>query len=150
MNLPEIVDATFAPEGALAKANPSYKLREGQLLMARAVAQTLSDGGALVVEAGTGVGKTFAYLIPALLSGERILVSTATKALQDQIFFRDLPFLRQALGISLQAALLKGAAATCAPTGWSWPNPNSTPAAKASCAGWRACAAGPTPRNRAT
>lgn len=108
MNLPEIVDATFAPEGALAKANPSYKLREGQLLMARAVAQTLSDGGALVVEAGTGVGKTFAYLIPALLSGERILVSTATKALQDQIFFRDLPFLRKALGISLQAALLKG------------------------------------------
>ncbi|RRD66875.1 ATP-dependent DNA helicase [Comamonadaceae bacterium OH2310_COT-174] len=76
--------------------------------MARAVAQTLSDGGALVVEAGTGVGKTFAYLIPALLSGERILVSTATKALQDQIFFRDLPFLRKALGISLQAALLKG------------------------------------------
>ncbi|WP_238945681.1 ATP-dependent DNA helicase [Vandammella animalimorsus] len=108
MNLPEIVDATFAPEGALAKANPSYKLREGQLLMARSVAQTLSDGGALVVEAGTGVGKTFAYLIPALLSGERILVSTATKALQDQIFFRDLPFLRQALDISLQAALLKG------------------------------------------
>ncbi|RMX15335.1 ATP-dependent DNA helicase [Vandammella animalimorsus] len=108
MNLPEIVDATFAPEGALAKANPSYKLREGQLLMARAVAQTLNDGGALVVEAGTGVGKTFAYLIPALLSGERILVSTATKALQDQIFFRDLPFLRKALGISLQAALLKG------------------------------------------
>ncbi|MDO4725225.1 MAG: ATP-dependent DNA helicase [Comamonadaceae bacterium] len=108
MNLPEIVDATFAPEGALAKANPSYKLREGQLLMARAVAHTLNDGGALVVEAGTGVGKTFAYLIPALLSGERILVSTATKALQDQIFFRDLPFLRKALGISLQAALLKG------------------------------------------
>ncbi|THU04172.1 ATP-dependent DNA helicase [Lampropedia puyangensis] len=76
--------------------------------MATAVAQTLEEGGALVVEAGTGVGKTFAYLIPALLSGERVLVSTATKALQDQIYFRDLPFLRKALGISLDAALLKG------------------------------------------
>lgn len=108
MQLPELTASTFSEHGALAAANPNYRPRAGQLQMAQAVAHTLQDGGALVVEAGTGVGKTFAYLIPALLSGERILVSTATKALQDQIYFRDLPFLRKALGISLNAALLKG------------------------------------------
>lgn len=108
MQLPELTATTFSEHGALAAANPQYRPRAGQIQMAMAVAHTLQDGGALVVEAGTGVGKTFAYLIPALLSGERVLVSTATKALQDQIFFRDLPFLRQALGISLHAALLKG------------------------------------------
>ncbi|WP_240754468.1 ATP-dependent DNA helicase [Lampropedia aestuarii] len=108
MQLPELTASTFSEHGALAAANPNYRPRAGQLQMAQAVARTLQDGGALVVEAGTGVGKTFAYLIPSLLSGERILVSTATKALQDQIYFRDLPFLRKALGISLNAALLKG------------------------------------------
>lgn len=108
MQLPELTASTFSEHGALAAANPNYRPRAGQLQMAQAVAHTLQDGGALVVEAGTGVGKTFAYLIPSLLSGERILVSTATKALQDQIYFRDLPFLRKALGISLNAALLKG------------------------------------------
>ncbi|MGC3987222.1 MAG: ATP-dependent DNA helicase [Pseudorhodoferax sp.] len=76
--------------------------------MAEAVARTIADGGALVVEAGTGVGKTFSYLVPALLSGERVLVSTATKTLQDQLFGRDLPRLRDALGLALRAALLKG------------------------------------------
>ncbi|KKW68135.1 helicase [Lampropedia cohaerens] len=108
MELPELVEATFGTQGALAQSNPQFKPRPGQTTMAVAVARTLQEGGALVVEAGTGVGKTFAYLIPALLSGERVLVSTATKALQDQIYTRDLPFLRKALGISLQAALLKG------------------------------------------
>ena len=76
--------------------------------MALAVADTVVQGGALVVEAGTGVGKTYAYLVPALLSGERVLISTATKALQDQLFNRDLPRLAQALGLPMRAALLKG------------------------------------------
>lgn len=108
MQLHEMVQDVFSSRGALAIADASFKPREGQTQMAVAVAQTLEEGGALVVEAGTGTGKTFAYLIPALLSGERVLVSTATKALQDQIFTRDIPVLRKALGISLHAALLKG------------------------------------------
>ena len=76
--------------------------------MALAVAETIRDGGVLVAEAGTGVGKTFSYLVPALLSGERVLFSTATKTLQDQLFGRDLPRLVQALGLPLRTALLKG------------------------------------------
>lgn len=78
--------------------------------MAMAVADTLLSGGALVVEAGTGVGKTFAYLVPALLSGERVVISTATKTLQDQLFSRDLPALIQALSLPTKRALLKGRA----------------------------------------
>lgn len=89
--------------------------------MATAVAATLEDGGVLVVEAGTGVGKTFAYLVPALLSGERVLLSTATKTLQDQLFGRDIPRLLAALGVPARIALLKVAAAICAITGWSQP-----------------------------
>ncbi|HVE52345.1 MAG TPA: ATP-dependent DNA helicase [Ramlibacter sp.] len=76
--------------------------------MAAAVARTIEQGGALVVEAGTGVGKTFSYLVPALLSGERVLLSTATKTLQDQLFARDLPRLAEALGLQVRMALLKG------------------------------------------
>ena len=76
--------------------------------MALAVARTIEEGGALVVEAGTGVGKTFSYLVPALLSGERVLLSTATKTLQDQLFGRDLPRLVEALGLPVRTALLKG------------------------------------------
>jgi ATP-dependent DNA helicase DinG len=76
--------------------------------MAHAVARRIATGGALVVEAATGVGKTFAYLVPALLSGERVLVSTATKTLQDQLFGRDLPRLTRALHLPVRAALLKG------------------------------------------
>jgi ATP-dependent DNA helicase DinG len=78
--------------------------------MAQAVARTIEQGGALVVEAGTGVGKTFSYLVPALLSGERVLLSTATKTLQDQLFGRDLPRLVDALGLPVRIALLKGRA----------------------------------------
>jgi ATP-dependent DNA helicase DinG len=76
--------------------------------MALAVAQTIEQGGALVVEAGTGIGKTFAYLVPALLSGEKVIISTATKALQDQLYARDLPRLLSALGLPLRRSLLKG------------------------------------------
>lgn len=76
--------------------------------MALAVARTIEQGGALVVEAGTGVGKTYAYLVPALLCGEKVIISTATKALQDQLYSRDLPRLLSALGLPLRRALLKG------------------------------------------
>jgi len=108
MDLPVAVGAAFSAGGALAAGVSGYLPREGQLQMAHAVAQTVQSGGQLVVEAGTGVGKTYAYLVPALLSGKRVLVSTATKALQDQLFGRDIPQLRALLGVSLRAALLKG------------------------------------------
>lgn len=78
--------------------------------MARVVEQTLASSGSLVVEAGTGIGKTLAYLVPALLSGERVIISTGTKTLQDQLFFRDLPMVAETLGLSVKPALLKGRA----------------------------------------
>jgi ATP-dependent DNA helicase DinG len=104
----QAVAAAFGMGGPLAASVPEYRPREGQLQMAQAVAQVIAQGGKLVVEAGTGVGKTYAYLVPALLSGKRVLVSTATKALQDQLFGRDIPRLRELLGVSLRVALLKG------------------------------------------
>src|SRR5688572_26721050 len=76
--------------------------------MAQAVAAVIESGGTLLAEAGTGTGKTLAYLIPAILSGHRVLVSTGTKNLQEQIFFKDLPALREALGIPFTATLMKG------------------------------------------
>ncbi len=102
------VQQVFGADGALAQHNPQYRPRPGQLHMAQAVAQAIAHNGVVVVEAGTGVGKTFAYLLPALLSGERILLSTATKNLQDQLFSRDLPYLCNLLGLPLRRALLKG------------------------------------------
>ncbi len=108
MDLQAQVREAFAPQGVLARTAAHFQPRPGQLEMALAIGRTLEEGGALVVEAGTGVGKTFAYLVPALLSGERVLLSTATKTLQDQLFGRDLPGLLQALGIPLRTALLKG------------------------------------------
>ena len=108
MQLQDAVTEAFAPGGLLSHTQPHFQPRTGQTEMALAVARTIAQGGALVVEAGTGIGKTFAYLVPALLSGERVLVSTATKALQDQLFTRDLPVLVQGLGLPLRVALLKG------------------------------------------
>jgi ATP-dependent DNA helicase DinG len=102
------VRAFFAPDGPLALRQPGYRPRLGQQTMAEAVAQTIDARSCLVVEAGTGVGKTYAYLVPALLSGRRVLLSTATKALQDQLYGRDLPAVAQALGLPLKTALLKG------------------------------------------
>jgi ATP-dependent DNA helicase DinG len=99
---------TLSGHGALAQAVPGFQPREGQTEMAMAVTQTLEQGGQLVVEAGTGVGKTYAYLVPVLLSGQRALVSTATKALQDQLFSRDIPRLIEVLGLPVRVALLKG------------------------------------------
>lgn len=100
----------FAGTGLLARALPGYAPRAAQRAMAEAVAASLRDGSTLVVEAGTGIGKTFAYLVPALLSGRRVIVSTGTKHLQDQLFDRDLPTVRQALGVDARIALLKGRA----------------------------------------
>lgn len=108
MSLHHLVLEAFAPDGLLSRAVEEFKPRDGQTEMAVAIARTLDDGGVLVVEAGTGVGKTFSYLVPALLSGERVLLSTATKTLQDQLFGRDLPHLIGALGLPVRTALLKG------------------------------------------
>jgi ATP-dependent DNA helicase DinG len=107
-SLEDKVREAFAPDGALSRAADQFRERSGQTEMAMAVARTIDQGGVLVVEAGTGVGKTFSYLVPALLSGERVLLSTATKTLQDQLFGRDLPRLVEAFGLPVRTALLKG------------------------------------------
>lgn len=108
MSLPALVGETFAVDGLLSRTVPEFTPRLGQTDMALAIARVIEDGGVLVVEAGTGIGKTFSYLVPALLSGTRVLVSTATKTLQDQLFGRDLPLLMKSLGLPIRAALLKG------------------------------------------
>lgn len=108
--LQEAVAAAFAPHGPLARAEAQYRERGAQLELALAVAEAIDLRGVLAAEAGTGVGKTFAYLVPVLLSGARALVSTATKSLQDQLFLRDLPRLREALQMPVSLALLKGRA----------------------------------------
>ncbi|MEH3087522.1 MAG: ATP-dependent DNA helicase [Xylophilus ampelinus] len=108
MPLTDEVREAFGPGGFLSEAAEQFVPRAGQTEMALAVARTIETGGVLVAEAGTGVGKTFSYLVPALLSGERVLLSTATKTLQDQLFGRDLPRLVQALGLPVRTALLKG------------------------------------------
>ncbi|HRL36807.1 MAG TPA: ATP-dependent DNA helicase [Ottowia beijingensis] len=108
--LQQAVQSTFADHGPLAQAAEGFVARDGQMRLAEAVARTIEQGGVLVAEAATGVGKTFAYLVPALLSGERVLLSTATKTLQDQLFGRDLPRLARALGVPVRTALLKGRA----------------------------------------
>ncbi len=102
------VQEAFLEGGILSQATQQFQPRTGQTDMALAVADVISEGGSLVVEAGTGVGKTFAYLVPALLSGERVLLSTATKALQDQLFARDIPRLIAAFNLPIRLALLKG------------------------------------------
>jgi ATP-dependent DNA helicase DinG len=102
------VEAVFSASGPLAHADAGYQVRPAQVEMAAAVAAAIETQGVLVTEAGTGVGKTFAYLVPVLLSGARALISTATKSLQDQLYLRDLPRLSAALGLPLSAAMLKG------------------------------------------
>ena len=102
------VREAFGPSGPLSRADGQYRERGAQVALALAVAQAIERREVLVAEAGTGVGKTFAYLVPALLSGARTLVSTATKSLQDQLFLRDLPRLREALQLPVSLALLKG------------------------------------------
>lgn len=100
----------FSTSGPLARVLPGYAQRPGQAAMARAVGGALARGEPLIVEAGTGIGKTFAYLVPALLSGRSIIISTGTRTLQDQLYRRDLPLLSKALGRPVRVALLKGRA----------------------------------------
>ena len=87
----------FAPGGVLAKTHPAYEFRRGQLQMAQAVEEALDEKRHLIVEAGTGTGKTLAYLLPVIRSGKRVIISTGTKNLQEQLFNKDVPFLEQAL-----------------------------------------------------
>jgi len=104
------IDEILGPGGALARALPGYEHRADQLAMAHAVAGAIEGRRYLVAEAGTGTGKTLAYLVPAALSGKRVVVSTATKALQEQIWWKDLPLLRERCGLAFEAAYLKGRA----------------------------------------
>jgi ATP-dependent DNA helicase DinG len=106
---PLTVKGFFARRGPLAEAHPQYEFRAGQLEMALAVEEALAERRHLIVEAGTGTGKTLAYLAPALISGKRVIVSTGTKNLQEQLFFKDIPFLR-AFFPNLKACYLKGRA----------------------------------------
>jgi ATP-dependent DNA helicase DinG len=109
MNDPRVA-AAFAADGPLARGVAGYRVRAQQTEMAEAVAAAIRDRAVLVAEAGTGTGKTFAYLVPALLSGGKVLVSTGTRTLQDQLHGRDLPLVRDALGVPATIALLKGRA----------------------------------------
>ena len=106
----DAVRAVFGPAGPLARALPDFEPRAGQLEMASEVAKVFEHGGVLLAEAGTGTGKTLAYLVPAILSRERVLVSTGTKNLQEQIFFKDIPLLRDALDVPFTATYMKGRA----------------------------------------
>jgi ATP-dependent DNA helicase DinG len=98
----------FADDGPLARALEGFEARAGQRELAEAVADTLETGGTLVAEAGTGIGKTLAYLVPAVLSGKRVLISTGTRNLQDQVFYKDVPTVGRALDITVNAAYMKG------------------------------------------
>ncbi|MBT9568043.1 MAG: ATP-dependent DNA helicase [Thiobacillus sp.] len=100
----------FSPDGQCAGALPGWRFRPQQLAMAEAVERAVSDNRVLLAEAGTGTGKTLAYLVPALLSGGKVVISTGTKALQDQLYHRDLPAARRALNLPVKVALLKGRA----------------------------------------
>src|SRR5690625_4253580 len=104
------VEEALGADGPLADALPGFVARPAQQELSAAIAAVLEQCEGLLAEAGTGTGKTFAYLVPALLSGRKPIVSTGTKALQDQLFHRDLPAVRNALGVGLRTALLKGRA----------------------------------------
>ena len=99
----------FAPGGTLSRSPLPYEFRPGQMEMAKAVERAMAERRHLIVEAGTGTGKTLAYLLPALRTGQRVIISTGTKALQDQLYFRDIPFLESLLG-KLNVTLMKGRA----------------------------------------
>ncbi len=104
------LEKIFALDGPLARAIGNYRPRSQQIALAQAVLDAIDANRVLVAEAGTGTGKTFAYLVPALLSGGKVIISTGTKTLQDQLFNRDLPTVRDALGVPVTIALLKGRA----------------------------------------
>jgi len=110
MSLTQQSTAALLADGALARGIDGFVPRPAQTRMAQAVAEVIDAGGQLIAEAGTGTGKTYAYLVPALLSGQRVILSTGTRALQDQLYHRDLPRVREALGARVTTALLKGRA----------------------------------------
>lgn len=101
-------ERVIGPGGTLEAALPGFEVRNSQRAMAGAVADVIAEGGVLLAEAGTGTGKTLAYLVPAILSGQRVLVSTGTKNLQEQLIDKDVPLLRQALGVPFRATCMKG------------------------------------------
>ena len=107
MQTPEDI---LSNEGPLAKIIPDFSSRPQQIELAEAIEQAISKKESLICEAGTGTGKTFAYLVPALLSGSKVIISTGTKHLQDQLFLRDLPLVHKSLGVAVNVALLKGRA----------------------------------------
>ncbi|MCL2310217.1 MAG: ATP-dependent DNA helicase [Proteobacteria bacterium] len=102
------IAAFFSEEGPLAQHLPGFRARPGQQAMAHTIAEAIRERRCLIAEAGTGTGKTFAYLVPALTGGGKVIISTGTKTLQDQLFERDLPLVRDALKLPLSVALLKG------------------------------------------
>ncbi len=105
-----LLSEVFSANGPLASGVPGYRLRTQQLELAERIAAAMADNSVLIAEAGTGTGKTYAYLVPALLSGGKVIVSTGTKNLQDQLFSRDIPTIRKALKAPVTVALLKGRA----------------------------------------
>jgi ATP-dependent DNA helicase DinG len=104
----EVLENLFASNGSLAKIIEGYLPRTAQVEMAQAIAKTIDEKQNLIAEAGTGTGKTLAYLLPAILSGKKVIISTGTKNLQDQLFNKDLPVIHKALSVPFSTALLKG------------------------------------------
>ena len=104
------VRSFFKRNGLLSRFHPNYEFRPGQLEMAEAVESALQEQRHLIVEAGTGTGKTLAYLVPAILSGKRVVISTGTKNLQEQLYFKDVPFLQTLFEKPLSVCYMKGRA----------------------------------------
>ena len=104
----KIIEEFFKSSGPLSKLVSNFHQREDQVVMAKIINETIEEKNSLIVEAGTGVGKTFAYLLPALMNGGKVVISTATKNLQDQLFFKDIPTIRNALKIPIDINILKG------------------------------------------
>src|ERR1700757_2464755 len=102
------IEQVFAPNGQLARALPGFEARPGQVQMAQLVERGILEGMHTIVEAGTGVGKSMAYLVPAVRSGKKIVLSTGTIALQEQLVRKDIPLVERALGVPLRVTLLKG------------------------------------------
>jgi ATP-dependent DNA helicase DinG len=104
------IEGIFGPGGLLERSHPAYEFRSSQLAMAEIAEAAFEKHEHVVIEAGTGTGKTLAYLIPAIRSGRRVVISTATKSLQEQLFQKDVPFLQKHFAPNLKAALMKGRA----------------------------------------
>ena len=102
------MEEIFGPSGLLAQKLAYYEYRPEQGKMAQAVNRAFTRERSLIVEAGTGTGKTLAYLIPAVRSGKRVVISTGTKTLQEQLFFKDVPFIQEKLGFPFKASFMKG------------------------------------------